>query len=126
MESEAESLCCLDTNEVPDSYFGGNKCVTDSEGFVTVCISKHVLKTALSALNDLRGDSINDTSNCAFRYAGYKQYTWWVHNHLGKGVRKVIPSCAVWAIRDEYPSKDGKYIPFMESKEEEKRILDED
>ena len=76
-------------------------------------------------MNDLRGDNLTDTSNCAYRYAGYKQYTWWVHNNLGKGVRKVIPSCAVWAIRNNYPSKDGKYIPFVESKEGEKRLTEE-
>ena len=59
MESEAESLCCLDTDEVPDDYFEGQKCVTSSEGFNTVGLSKIVLNTALSALKDLRGDSIN-------------------------------------------------------------------
>ena len=49
--------------------------------------------------------------------------TWWVHNHLGKGVRKVIPSCAVCQIRVTYPSEDGKYIPFMESIEDENRVI---
>ena len=29
---------------------------------------------------------------------------------------------AVWAIINDYPSKDKKYIPFMESKEGEKKI----
>lgn len=62
----------------------------------------------------------------SFRYAGYKQFTWWVHNHLGFGVRKVIPSCAVWAIRETYPAPDGKYIPFMEYKEEGKRLVTEE
>ena len=90
MESEAGSLCCLDTDEVPGDYFEGQKCVTSSEGFNTVCLSKIVLKTALSALHDLRGDSINYVNNCAYRYVGYKQFTWWVHNYLGKCVRKVI------------------------------------
>ena len=92
---------------------------------MTVCLSKNVLKTALSALNDLRGNNLTDTSNCAYRCAGYKQYTWWVLNNLKKGVCKVIPSCAVWAIRNNYPSKNGKYIPFMESKEGEKRLIEE-
>ena len=32
METETESLCCLDTNEVPDSYFEGNQ----------YCISKQM------------------------------------------------------------------------------------
>ena len=48
-------------------------------------------------------------------------YTWWVHNRLGKGVRKVIPSCALWAIRDKYPEPNGIFIPFMESKIDEER-----
>ena len=147
MENEAESLCYLDTNEVPDEFwrlllalllallqyqiyykelfiFREQMCYI-SEGLKTVCLPKNVLKTALSALNDLRYDNLTDTSNCAYRYAGYKQYTWWVHNNLGKGVRKVIPSCAVWTIRNNYPSKDGKYISFMESKEGEKRLIEE-
>ena len=72
-------------------------------------------------MNDLRDNNLTDTSNCAYRYAGYKQYTWWFHNSLGKGVRKMISSYAVWAIRNNNQSKDGKYIPFMESKEGEKR-----
>ena len=55
----------------------------------------------------------------AMRYAAYKAYTWWIHNRLGKGVRKVIPSCALWKIRNKYPSPDNLYTPFMESKIEQ-------
>ena len=86
---------------IKNSLFLGNKCVTLSEGFKTVCLTKNVLKTALSGLNDLRGDNVTDTGNCASTYAGYKQYTF---------VRKVISSCAVWAIKNNYPSKDGKTL----------------
>lgn len=61
------------------------------------------------------------------RFAGYKQYTWWIHNRLGKGVRKVIPSCALWKIREKYPEASGSYVPFMESKmEEEVEDVDSD
>ena len=72
IESETESSCFLDTNEVPDDYFEEKKCITSSEGFNTVCLSKIVLKTALSAINDLRGDSLNDANKCAYRYTRYK------------------------------------------------------
>ena len=48
---------------------------------------------------------------------------WWVHNRLGKEVRKVIPPCAVWSIREKYPSANGSYIPFKESREDEARQL---
>ena len=53
-----------------NSLFLGNKCVTLSEVFMRVCLIKNVLKTALSALNDLRGNNLTDTSNYAYRCAG--------------------------------------------------------
>ena len=71
-----------------------------------VCLSKPVLHTALSPLNRLRGDSMDNLDNRRYRFAGYKQYTFWVHNYLGKWVRKVIPSSAISTLRKEYPSND--------------------
>ena len=61
---------------------------------------------------------IHKRRNTSMRYAGYRQYTWWVHNHLGKGVRKVIASCAIWTIRDMYPEQNGYYVPYQEAKDE--------
>ena len=54
---------------IKNFLFLGNKCVTLSEGFKVVCLTKNVLKTALSALNNLRGNNLADTSNCVNRYA---------------------------------------------------------
>ena len=48
---------------------------------------------------------------------------WWIHNRLSKGVRKVIPSCVLWSICKKYPSADGSYIPFKESRYDEARQL---
>ena len=42
---------------------------------------------------------------------------------LGKGIRKVIPSCSLWSICEKYPSADGSYIPFKESQDNEARQL---
>ena len=56
-------------------------------------------------------------------FPGYKKFLWWIHNRLGKEVRKVIPSCALWSIREKYPSADGSYIPFKESRDDETRQL---
>ena len=68
------SFCCRDTNEAPDNYFEGHKCITESEGFKMVCLSKPVLDTALSVFNHFRGGSIENIDNKSFRFAGYKQY----------------------------------------------------
>ena len=117
METEEESLCCHDEN-IPDWYFNGKICITENDDFQVVCLHKEVLKTVLRMLNNIRGDGI-DIQNKSLRYAGYRQYTWWVHNRLGRGVRKVIPSCAIWAIRDTHPA-DGNsaYVPFQEARDE--------
>ena len=74
MKSEVESLCCRDTNEVPDKYFEGQNCITESNGFNMVCLSEPVLKTVLAAFNHFRECSIETIDNRAFRFAGYKQY----------------------------------------------------
>ena len=100
METEDESKCYREPGEVPGEYFGEHECITNNENFQTVCLHNEVLKTTLFMFNNVIGDDIN-TSNRSMRYAGYRQYTWWVHNRLGKGVRKVIPSCAIWAIRGQ-------------------------
>ena len=84
-----------------------------------VCLSKPVLDTALSVFNHFRGDSIENIDNKSYRLASCKQYIFWVYNYLGKGVRKVIPSCAVWKIRNEFKSENNLYVPFAESIDEE-------
>ena len=55
----------------------------------------------------------------SYRFAGYKQFSRWIHNRLGKGVRKVIPLCALWSIREKNPSAYGNYIPFKDSRHDE-------
>ena len=40
-----------------------------------VCLSKPLLDTALSVFNHFRGDLIEYIDNKSYRFAGYKQYT---------------------------------------------------
>ena len=49
----------------------------------------------------------------SFRYSAYRQFTWWVHGHLGKTIRRVIPSCAAKKIRGVFPSEDGSYTGYF-------------
>lgn len=53
----------------------------------------------------------------SYRYAAYRQFTWFAHSRLGKSVRRVIPSCVVMEIRKQFPSKDGKYTGFKDCDE---------
>ena len=59
----------------------------------------------------------------SYRPVGCKQFSWWIHNRLGKGVRKVIPSFSLWSIREKCPSADWSYISFKESLDDEARQL---
>ena len=90
----------------------GKGCITENDEIRTVCLNREVLKTKLFMLSNMRGDEINIQNS-------YRQYTWWIHNCLGRGVRKIIPSYAIWAIRDLYPEAgQNMYIPFHETRHE--------
>lgn len=65
--------------------------------------------------NDIRGhtgDVPRELNPRSYRYAAYRLFTYWVHDKLGKGVRKVIPSCAVLKIRERFPDPQGVYTGF--------------
>ena len=83
--------------DVPACMFEEEKLFTISEHFATGCLHQEVLRATLCGLNHLRGDIIN-FENRSMRYAAYLIYTWWVHNRLGRGVRKVITSSVIWKI----------------------------
>ena len=89
-------------------------------------LEKPVLHASLSFLYHLHGDSVKHLDNSSYRYGRYKQYTFWVHNYLGKGVRRIILSCAEWEIPNQYKAYNDFYTPFIKSKEDEERRLNTD
>lgn len=104
MENEKERLCCREKH----------LCRSNSSVFRNICIDSDNVGTVIRSLADTYVFTPT-YDNRAMRHAAYRQYVMWQHGHLGKGHRKVIPSCCVWQIRKYFPSPDGKYTGYKDS-----------
>ncbi|XP_068671269.1 P2X purinoceptor 7-like [Montipora capricornis] len=114
MSSEVECICCQELAFL-SKLVKGLTCITEHESFEAVCLNRDVLWTALVSLHDRESAGLPErqqVSNRSFRYSAYRQFTWWVHGYLGKGIWRVIPSCAVKKIRSEFPSEDEIYSSY--------------
>ena len=103
MPSEEENVCCKKRT-----------CVTSYVMFNTICIDREVLQLAIRARCDIRADEPDDTTQSC-RNSAYWQYTLWKYAKLGRGNRKILPSCIVLSITQAYPAPDGNYMGFRRS-----------
>ena len=113
-------MCCLKVTALNEKFDKFSvKCETEAEEFQRLCINKAVLENVLTGLYDSIGDYVEKyTTNRSYRYAVYKQFTWWVYKQLGKGSRRVITLCALWAIRTMYPELDKNYVLYNEGEKD--------
>ena len=102
MPQDIENKCCRQRN-----------CLTNSARFTKLCLDPDVLELCIKNMGDIRNDR-EDNSTRAFRKAAYHQFILARHGHLGKGNRRVCPSCAVLKIRRKYPSITGVYMGYHE------------
>ena len=103
MPDEQENVCCKKRT-----------CVTSYVMFNTVCLDREVLQLVIRARFDIRADE-PDYSTQSYRKAAYRQYMLWKYGKLGRGNRKILPSCVVLVIRRAYPAPDGNYMGFRRS-----------
>ncbi len=102
MPQEIENKCCKQKT-----------CITNSSQFAKICLDPDVLELCIRSTSDIRNDR-EDNSTRAFRKAAYRQFILARHGHLGKGNRRVCPSCVVLEIRKRYPSVTGEYMGYRE------------
>lgn len=113
---EIDCLCCQEVDAL-NSKFDTEvmNCIIQSKDFDTLCCNETVLKNVLTGLHETKGDHLEKIpSNRSLRFAAYKQFIWWVFNYLGKGERRVIPSCGLWRIRTLFPEADLKYVNYSD------------
>ena len=102
MPQEIENKCC-----------NMKKCITHSSRFTKLCLDTDVLELCIRNAGDIRNDR-EDNSTRALRKAAYRQFILARHGHLGKGNRKVCPSCVALKIRERFPSITGIYMRYRE------------
>ena len=115
---EIDCLCCQEVDALNPKFDEENvSCIANSTEFKILCTRKSVLENVLVGLHEIKGDCLEEKwSNRSLRYAAYKQFVWWVFKYLGKGNRRVLPSCVLWKIRGMYPQPDNDYVLFSEGK----------
>ena len=101
MPTAPENKCCRQ-----------RPCITQHPSFHSLVLDREVLIVSIIGRREVFVDR-SDYSNEGMRHAAYTQYVLWQNGYLGRGNRKVVPSCATWAIRDKYPNADGIYTGFV-------------
>ncbi|XP_060580322.1 P2X purinoceptor 7-like [Ruditapes philippinarum] len=107
MPSANERKCCQSTNIVDGKAEAeGVPCITLHEGFQVNCLNIHVLETSYyEFVHDHGPREENQEIHELYRYLAYRRFTRWVYGLLSKKCRRVIPACAVNAIRTQFPSE---------------------
>ena len=102
MPTQEENKCCTRTER---------PCISTTPLFQQLVIDPNVLNIAMRYREDMMVLG-NGRNNENFRHAAYRQYVLWQHGRLGRGNRRVVPSCCVIAIRSRYPSPNGVYTVY--------------
>lgn len=106
-------VCTIIPQDIENKCCGQRRCVTKHTRFQKLCLDADVLQLTIRNRGDIWNDQ-EDNSTRSFRKAGYRQYVLDCYGYLGKGKRKVSPSCLVKTIRGHYPSMTGVYMGFRQ------------
>ncbi len=102
MPTQEENKCCTATRR---------PCISRTNLFRQLELDGNVLEIAMRYREDVLVLN-NVRNNQNFQHAAYWQYVLWQHGQLGRGNRRVVPSCCVLAIRNRYPSPNGIYTGY--------------
>jgi hypothetical protein len=126
MPTDIESVCCTEDKDI-QLKANDCGCIVNHSTFINHIVSQDGLKILRhiilqNSTNNLKRRELKKTlTNKSYRYLAYRQFVYWVNSwkNLGKGVRIVIPSCAVNKIRECYPEDSNIYVGFLPSTQED-------
>ena len=95
-----ENVCCQQ-----------DQCVTTEEYLRATCLDHNVLTLTIRLHADYMSERLNYRAN-GFRKAAYRQYILGRYGYLGKGTRRIAPSCVVRCVRHWFPAPDGRYMGY--------------
>ncbi|XP_071853192.1 P2X purinoceptor 7-like [Apostichopus japonicus] len=119
MPSEKENVCCHSVFRQHELDFGA--CITEDPNFAAVCLQKLVLELAFQQfLQYIKKPPLAaqaQMNNRQKRLMAYRQISLWASRGqpLGKGNRRVLPSCCVMRIRAEFT--DDTFSGYLEVQE---------
>lgn len=102
MPRAVENVCCKKKD-----------CFTLTQRFLKLCLDPDILQLCILNRADIRNDPF-DNSTQQFRKAAYRQFILDKHRCLGRGRRKVAPSCPVWKVRGRYPAPTSVYMSLRD------------
>ena len=99
---KSKNICCGEAN-----------CITKSDAFNLYCLDCRFLTTRIEK-KIIGHKNLNEV----YRITAYRQ---WAKVLGRKGKREHHTSCVLAAIRNRFPSPDGKYVGFKERSPQEKQ-----
>ncbi|XP_062581904.1 uncharacterized protein LOC134243685 [Saccostrea cucullata] len=105
MPTQRERLCCKRNQD---------SCVSRVPDFDVLILNEAVLALARLYRQGILAQPEDEDRNKANRHTAYRQFVLWHHGKLGAGNRRVIPSCCIWKIRDQFPDRFGNYVGFLD------------
>ncbi|KAL3889936.1 hypothetical protein ACJMK2_002252 [Sinanodonta woodiana] len=63
-------------------------------------------------ITDIHGERTTHIKLVCIYLNQYRQFVSWIWHHLGKGNRRILPSCMVSKIRDTFPDPLSYYVGF--------------
>ena len=88
-------------------------CITTTYMFHNIALNRNVLAVGILSASDFYGNPV-EFAPSNFRKSAYRQYIIFSHGYSGRGNRKVVPSCVLWKVRDNYPAPDNNCMGFKE------------